>query len=260
MEVLTDAYNLSNLREIARVVPVPKIDGTIPTQYGPAVDEDLDEFESSPIRSGEFKGLTFNLKKDRIRLAVSDEAQYRSDAGDPLALQKSAEADALAQALDKKIALALQTSPQTSGAVAKWDTVTNNPLKDLAIAFGKVRPYRADTVVMTSDVWAAFASNDYTSRFVTGNPEKLGGVLTVIPGLNLKVYVNDDITAKSAIIAASGAPAVALGNGPIKIRDKDLENGGTMYQVDVWRQAKGPVFVNAAGKNKAAYQLTAVIA
>lgn len=259
--VLTRAYELSNLMEIAAPVDVPELNATIPVQVGPAVDEDLVEFEETLINNGSFASVDFNLKKDRVRIAVSDEARYRSRVGDPLSLQKAAASDALAQALDKKIALALQTDPQTAAATKKWDTVTNNPLIDLAIAAAKIRPYKADFVVMTSAVWSAFVGNNYTAQFVQGRAaEGMTGVLTVIPGLNLKVYVNDDITAKSALVGCSGAPAVAVGNGPVKVRTKDLEQGGEMYQIDVWRQAKAPILLDDSSKNKAVAQITAVIA
>jgi hypothetical protein len=260
MGVLTHAYEQSNLKEIARFVDVPKLDATVPIQIGPAVEEDVDEFVDTPIRTGEFKSVKFSLKKDRVRLVATDESRYRASAGDPLQLQIGSSGDALAQALDKKIAMALEVDPQTDAATAAWSTVTNNPLIDLSIAFAKLRPYRADYVVMTSDVWAAFAGNDYTSKFTTGAPDKLSGVVSVIPGLNLKVYVSDDITAKTCLVGASGAPSVAVGNGPVKVRTKDLEQGGELYQVDVWRQAVAPIMKDDLGLNKAVFQLTGVIA
>ena len=260
MGVLKKQLEITNLAQICAQVQVPELNATIAVQSAMDGYEDLGEWEFSEIEGGEFSNVDFALKKDRVKVGVSDEAKYRSRAGDPLSLSKDAAAMRLASILDKKIVKALETAAQTAAAAKKWDTVTQNPLIDLAKAVGKIAPYTADYVIMHPDVWAAFVANDYTSEFITGNPEKLNGVLTTVPGLNLKVFTNSNLTAKSAIVGCSGAPSVALGNGPVEVREFDSDRGGRIYQIDVFRQAVAPIFKNASDKNMAAYQLTAVIA
>jgi len=260
MGVLTKALDISNLVQIAQVVEVPELKATIPVMTPAAGNEDLGEWEYTTIESGDFSNVEFNLRKDRVKVGVSDESRYRSGAGDPLSLQEASAAARLAYLLDKKIVTALQTNPQTSATGGAWSTVTNNPLIDLATACANIGPYTADYCIMPRNVWAKFVGNNYTSQFIQGNPEKLTGVLTTIPGLNLKVFVNDNVTAKSVIVGASAAPSVAVGNGPVKVRREDSMNGGEIYQIDVFRQAVAPILKNAISKNMAAYQVTGVIA
>ena len=260
MAVLTKALDISNLVQVATVVEVPELVATIPVMNPAAGNEDLEEWENTLVESGDFTNVDFSLKKDRVKIGVSDESRYKSRAGDPLSLQEASAAARLAYLLDKKIVNALETNPQTSATAAIWSTATNNPLIDLATACANIGPYTADYCIMPRNVWAKFVGNDYTSQFIQGNPEKMSGVLAVIPGLNLKVFVNDNVTAKSVIVGASGAPSVAVGNGPVKIRREDSMNGGEIYQMDVFRQAVAPILKNSSNKNMAAYQVTGVIA
>jgi len=260
MGVLKKQIEVSNLREICSQVDVPELVATIPVQSIPEGAEDLGDWEWSPTKGSEFTNVDFSLKKDRIKLGVSDEAKYKSRAGDPLALQIDAGAMRLANILDKKIVTALETSPQTSATSAIWSTVTNNPMRDLAKAVAGIRPCKADFCVMPSAVYSAMVGNNYTAQFATGNPDAMSKAVAKIPGLDLKVYVNENVTAKSILVGCSGAPACALGNGPVEIREMDSERGGRLYQMDVWRQAKAPIMLNASSLNMGVYQVTAVIA
>lgn len=260
MGVLQKGIELSNLQILCGKVTVPELTATIPVATAGAVTEDLGEFESSDVEGGAFTNVDFDLKKDRIKFAVSDEAGYKSKAGDPLAIQKVGGGVQLAAVLDKKIATAFETSPQTSATGAAWDTVTNNPLIDIGTAVAALRPYKADAICMHSDVWAHFIANDLVKDAGQGNPVAFKDAVMKVPGLDLDIFVNDNFTATSAtVVATNGMPAV-VGNGPVKVRNWDDEElGAKMYQMDVFRQAVSPVQANSAGLNMAAYELTAVI-
>lgn len=259
MGVIRKMIEVSNFNQLCTTVPVPNLEGTIPLQAIMEGYEDLGEWEGTEISGDTFESVKFNLKKDRVLVARSDEAKHRSTKGDPLVLQKDSAGTRLAAMLDKKVVRALQVNPQTDTASAKWDTVTNNPLKDLGLAVAALSPYTPDYAIMPWEVWAAFVANDYTAKYATGNPEKLAGVITNVPGLNLKLFVNSNVTAKSVIIGASGAPSCAIGNGPIEVREYDSPKGGRVYQIDVFRQALAPILKNESGKNMAAFQITGVI-
>lgn len=259
--VLKKQVELSNLADICAKVDVPELNATIPVMTAQDAGTDLGEFEDLPggVEGAAFSYVSFDLKKDRIKLAVSDEARFRSRAGDPLALQIDANAMVLANKLDTKIATALITTPQTGVTTGAWSTVTNNPLKDFAKACAAILPYKADYCIMPKNVWVQFAGNDYTAKFAEGAPENMKNVLGYIPGLGLKVYVNDTITAKACLVGCSGAPSCALGQGPVEVFKRKIE-GGEMYTIDVWRQAKSTLLKNASNLNMGAYLLTAVIA
>jgi hypothetical protein len=250
---------LSNLAELCGKAEVPELTATIPVQSVMAGTEDLREMEGADIEGSDFTYVSFDLKKDRIKVARSDESRFKSRAGDPLALQIDAAAMRLAAILDKKVVTAMQTSPQTASTAAIWSTATNNPMVDIARAVAAVRPYKADFIIMPSAVWAKYVSNDYTKNYWTGNPDAASQAVATIPGLGLKVYINENVTAKSCLIGASNIGAV-LGQGPIVTRDWDDPKGAHIYQIDNFRQVVAPIMKNSSSLNMAVYQTTAVIA
>jgi len=269
MGVLERGVSLSNLKSIINTtVQVPRLDATIPVLTQGAVKRDVDELEETDIEGGSFTNVTFALKKDRVKLAVSDEAQYRSMTGDPLEIQKSGAGVKLAAELDYKIVKALETSPQTSASAAhSWDTVTTNPLVNLGLAVARIKPYKADFVIMDSEVWGKYIGLDFVKDVeVRKNPE-MDDALTRVPGMNLDIFIDDNLTDHSFMVGASNGMPAVLGNGPVKVRQWDSEhNGATIYQMDVYRQVKAPIFLTdadaplGAGLNMAAYQVTDLIA
>lgn len=260
MGVLEKGVEISNLISIATAVKVPELTGTIPIVAGGAVIEDVDELEYTDIEGGTFSNVAFKLKKDRVKLAASDESGYKSKAGDPLAIQKTAAGTQLANVLDKKIIKALETDPQTSATAGKWATVTNNPLKDMSKAVTGVLPYVANFVVMTPTVHTDYISNDFVKNAGQGNPAALKGAINTVPGLGLNIFVNSQLTASTCIVGSSTGVCVAVGNGPVKVRNWDDGSlGAKVYQMDVYRQAKAPIFSNSGDKNMSAYQITGLV-
>ncbi len=255
--VLEKQLAISDFVKLAVAVGVPELTATIPVQTVPDGDEDLKEWEGSVVAGSDFTHVDFDLKKDRVKIGKSDESGYKSRAGDPLALQKSSSASRLAYILDKKFVAAVQTSPQTGAVVAVWNT--GHPLADIGKAVATLKPFKADFVIMSANVWAIYAGNaDITGSGNQGPGEK-SGALTKVPGFNLDIYVSDLITAKTVIVGASGAPAVAYGYGPTKVRQQDVMDGGEIYQIDVFRQMKAPILKTSGSLNMAAYVLTGVI-
>lgn len=201
--VLQKAVELSNLQAIlGATVPVPELTATIPVCTVGSVTEDVDEMVTTDIEGGTFSNVDFSLKKDRVKLAVSDEAGLKSRAGDPLDIQIAGAGAELARILDKKIVAALEVTPQTGAAAGLWSTVTVNPLVDLGTAVAAILPYKADFCVMPSAVWAQYLKNDYVKNISTGNPAALQGAVGRVPGLNLDIFVNSNCTAKSVTVGA----------------------------------------------------------
>lgn len=261
--VLQAAVDVSNLYALCMPVDVPSLTGTVPIMTaGAGVTQDLEELEVSDIEGATFSYVAFDLKKDRVKLAVSDEAGFRSRVGDPLQIQIQDAAQQLAAVLDQKVINALETSPQTSATAGAWSTVTNNPLADLATAVAAIRPYKADFVIMPTAVWGKYIANDLFKNMVNAGEPAMEKAVGRIPGLALDVFVDTsgEQTLKTALVGASRFCA-AYGKGPVVVnteRNNDL--GATVYTLDVFRQVKAPLFLNASSLNKAAYVLTAVIA
>jgi hypothetical protein len=261
MDVLTQANAMSGISRLFTVVPVPELVATVPIQKPGAVAEDVEEFETTEISGGEFFHVDFDLKKDRVKMARSDEAVFKSKKGDPLALQKVATAAELAGILDKKVVKALETSPQTGAAAGVWSTVTNSPLIDFATAVAAIRPYKADFCIMPSAVHSKYLGTNAIQSLGTGNPGALEGCVGTVPTFNIPIFVDDNATAKTVTVGSAAGMAAIIGNGPVKVREWDAPNeGATIYQIDVFRQVKAPIFKTDASLNRAVYQITAAIA
>ena len=256
MGVLQKGVELSNLVSICKQIQVPELTANIPVSAAPSVDEDLLEYESSEIQTGAFTDIAFSLLKDRIKLAVSDEATYKSKAGDPLSIQIEAAGMQLANILDKKIVAALMTTPQTH-AGTDWGTATNNPFVEMGLAVSKILPYKADYVIMNPTNYSEYLGSDTLESAITTVPAAFNGAIGKVPGLNLDIFVSSHATLGTAIVGSSTGFSAVVGNGPVKVRTWDDENTGTrIYQMDVWRQVKAPIFLTAGSLNQSVCTMT----
>jgi hypothetical protein len=257
--VLTEGFALSNVVSLLDQVDVPNLDGSIPIYHPGGADEDLDELETSDINGGHFTNVVFNLKKDRVKLAASDEAKFRSRGGDPLQIQISGAGQDLADKLDKKTIAAFDTSPQTGAASAPWSTTTNSIYYDLTTAIQACKPYKANFIVMAEDTFSAYCQNETLLKLSYGSPSVLAGAVGRVPGLGLDIFTDSRVTSGAAFVGASKYCAI-LGKGPAKIGTTDDRNAGAVvYVADVWRQVKAPIYKNASGLNKALYKITGLV-
>jgi len=257
--VLAEGFALSNVVSLLDQVDVPNLDGSIPIYHPGGADEDLDELETSDINGGYFTNVVFNLKKDRVKLAASDEAKFRSRGGDPLQIQISGAGQDLADKLDKKTIAAFDTSPQTGSASAPWSTTTNSIYYDLTTAIQACKPYKANFVVMAEDTFSAYCQNETLLKLSYGTPSVLAGAVGRVPGLGLDIFTDSRVTPGAAFVGASKYCAI-LGKGPAKIGTTDDRNAGAViYVSDVWRQVKAPIYTNASGLNKALYKITGLV-
>jgi len=259
MGVLKEAIELTDLAPLCGKVQVPKLTATIPVMTIEAALEDLEEWETSEVEGSDFTDVNFALKKDRVKIGVSDEARYKSDAGDPLTLQKGASALRLAQILNKKIVAALDTTPCISATAGSLNKQTNNPIADIGQMIAKVKPYKADFMLLDSTAWAAYSSNAYTTAQL-GIIGKAPGAISRVPGYELDIYVSDELTDGYVYVGAKNAPAAVIGNGPVKVRKEDIMSGGEVYQIDVFRQVKAPIMFDADSSNNACCRMTGVTA
>lgn len=259
MGVLKEALELTDLAPLCGKAQVPKLTATIPVMTIEAALEDLEEWETSEVEGAGFDYVSFDLKKDRVKIGRSDEAAYKSNAGDPLALQKGSAALRLAQILNKKIVAALNTTPSIAATAGSWKTQTNNPIADIGQMIAKVKPYKADWILMDSTAWAAYSSNAYTTAQL-GIIGKAPGAVSRVPGYELDIYVSDEVTDGYVYVGARKAPAAVIGNGPVKVRTKDVMDGGEVHQIDVWRQVVAPIMFDADTSNNACCRMTGVTA
>ena len=259
MGVLKKAIELTDLASLCGKTPVPELTATIPVMTIGAAAEDLEEWETSDAEGATFTNIDFALKKDRVKIGVSDEARYKSKAGDPLSIQKTASALRLAQILNKKIVAALDTTPSLVTTGGTWKTQTNNPITDIGNMLAKVKPYKADFILMDSTAWAAYSANQYTTAQL-GIVGKAPGSVSKVPGYELDIYVSDEVTDGYVYVGARNGPAAVIGNGPVKVRSEDVMSGGEVYQIDVFRQVKAPIITDSDSSNNACCRMTGVTA
>jgi hypothetical protein len=104
----------------------------------------------------------------------------------------------------------------------------------------------------------AFAN--YTSHFDIATTTELGNAMAVVPGYNIPIMVSteidDVIDEAAAVVVASKAPGMVIGNGPVKVRRKDLMSGAEVYQIDVWREVVSNIHDTGSSTNAAVYKLT----
>lgn len=260
MRVVKGAIELNDLSKMCLSVKVPELTATIPVQSVQAGAADLGEFEDSDVEGSDFTNVSFALKKDRIKVAVSDESRYKSKAGDPMGLQITTGSSRLSQMLNKKIVDCLDTTPQTS-AGSDWGG-SNNPLADLGTAIAAIKPFTPSHVLMGTSAFKNYISNSSIATFGSGNVSQFESAVAVVPGYNIPIIasseVDDNVTDgdEVAFVVAKEAPGAVIGNGPVKVRRKDLMSGGEVYQIDVWRQVVGMVHDTGSTTNKAVYKLT----
>lgn len=257
--ILKAGFELSNVVSLIDQVEVPNLDGSIPIFHPGGADEDLGELETSGINGGYFTNVEFNLKKDRVRLAASDESKFRSRSGDPLQIQINSAGQTLADKLDKKTVTAFDVDPQTGSATCPWSTPTNSIYYDLTTAIQACKPYKANFIVMSDTAFAAYCQNETLLKLSYGAPSVLAGAIGRVPGLGLDIFTDSRVTPGAAFVGAAKYCAI-LGKGPARIRTEDSSDAGaTMYTSDIWRQVKAPVYTNDSGKNKALYKLTGLV-
>jgi hypothetical protein len=68
--------------------------------------------------------------------------------------------------------------------------------------------------------------------------------------------VDDNVADDAAFVVASKAPGAVIGNGPVKVRRRDLMSGAEVYQIDVWREVVSNIHDTGSSTNKAVYKLT----
>lgn len=135
MPVIRDAFEMTPLNSpaITRTIPIQGVRGTLPIMSNTPVESQLKEFEHSTVKNAGLSNFDLHIYKDRVMLAVSDEAEMEVGAaglGSFMSLQQAQASDALASNLNKLIAEQLNTTPQlfgTTGALGNWSATTAKP-------------------------------------------------------------------------------------------------------------------------------------
>ena len=207
------------------------------------VSSQLREFEHAVAGTGTPAGYDIEVLKDRVVLAVSDEAKIQSDVGDPMSLQQQQAAGALASNLNKLIAERLNTTPQiysTDGDLGNWSSVKPTlALNKLSIGMGIYKP----TAYVMGTLAAAYYSDAVGDKAAVQGISEWGNAAMRHPTQNVPIYSSTDIDAlddtsgnRYVFAVCNRVPGVINVLSQVKATSEyDRKLGAEVYQYDIWR-------------------------
>ncbi len=241
LPVIMAALEETNLASpaICPTITYNKLKGSIPMLGNVPVASQLAEFEASQVGGGTPSSFDIELLKDRVTLAVSDEAKIESDVGNPMTLQQQQAAGALASNLNKLIAAQLNTTPQSYGTLGNWASAKPTlALNKLAISMGIYKP----TAYVMGTLAAGYYSDAVGDKAAVQNIDEWRNATMMHPTQRVPIYASTDIDAldtsgnRLVFAVCNKVPGVVNVLGQIKVREyDDPKIGAQVYQYDIWR-------------------------
>jgi len=237
-EVLGLAAPQYTLRGVCRPVRMDGLTARIDIATKLAGSEKVPSMVEAELSAESYTGVDFELWKNVVHVAVSDEAQKRA-AHDVLGLHASDAARDLVRMENKQIAEELATATDLAGA--DWGTGTNNPFDDVVAAMTAIEGngYPVDFIAAHPLVWGDYFSNPFVRGTIQGVQLPTGRVFQV-PGLpGVTGYSDSALTNTVAYVGSKAAPALVLGEGPTEAaRYRDERAGYDAYVIRQWLQPR----------------------
>lgn len=221
---------------------------TIPTMSAVVVGTDLAEFETVDTKSPSFAGIQAQLKADEIRVAFSDEALMNNNIANPMEMARIDGAIGFARALDKKIATALNTTPQT---LDDWNSANSSFLSVAASASALLGNYKMTGIAMGIEAYGEVMSNIYAGANRTNNVVVENG-LAYLPGYNVPIIPSTSLADDAIFFTSKEAPGVYVVEGEFRTdyyRDHDTRS--EVMQADVYNCVISNIRQTTANKNEA---------
>lgn len=243
LPVIMAALEMTSLASpaICPTLPYNKLKGTIPMLGNVPVASQLEEFEAPQVGSATPGSYDVELLKDRVTLAVSDEAMIESDVGSPMTLQQQQAAGALAANLNVLIAEKLDTTPQQygNGNLGNWASAKPTlALGKMSAAMGIYRP----TAFVMGTLAGEYYADTVGDKVAIQNLSEWRGAASIHPTLQIPVFMSTDIDNLDAsgntqvFAVCNKVPGVINVVGQIKARQyDDPKLGAEVYQYDIWR-------------------------
>jgi len=245
------------LRPLCRSVRMDSLTARVDIATALAGEEKVPAMIEAEIASEAYTKVDFDLWKNVVHVAISDEAQKKA-AHDILGLHVSDAARDLARMENKQIAEELETaSEKVSGtAYSDWGAATTgvsdtNPMLAIqaSIAYIAGQGYEPDFMAMHPTIWNKFITNTWISELVDTGILKLaptGGNFTLPGWPTIEIYVDWSLTetptaSLGPIIGSRSAPAMVLGEGPTEAAKYRNEKAG--YDAYIIRQFLEPSLV-----------------
>jgi len=217
-EVMGLARVQYKLRELCKVIQMPKLVADIRTAVDYTGTAKVPELVEADIKSQAYTKASFELWKNVVHLAISAEADLKTDVN-ILDLEMASAAKELARMENAQIATEIEangTSLVTQGA---WNTKvsgvsSNDPVYDMLVACQPIfdAGYQASMAAMHFRTYSELITNTHITSLL-----ERGGVIktAVLPALaGLQLLIDENITNTVAYIIDPSAPSVILGEGP----------------------------------------------
>jgi len=217
---------------------MPKLTANVDVATSLAGVEKVPPLVEAEIVSEAYTRVSFDLWKNVVHVAISDEARMKA-AHDILALHTADAARDLARMENKQIKETAEAATAVSGA--DWGDTTKNPFDDVVgiITTIEGNGYAADFMAAHPLVWADFLSNPFVRGTLRGMAWPAGKTFPV-PGLpGVTGYSDSALTNTICLVGSLSAPALVLGDGPTEAaRYRNEPAGYTAFIIRQWLQPK----------------------
>jgi len=217
-EVMGLARVQYRLRELCKVIQMPKLVADIRTAVDYTGSTKVPELVEADIKSQAYTKSSFDLWKNVVHLALSAEANLKTDV-DILSLEIASAAKELARMENSQIASEIETNGTTKAAVGTWNAKvagvsTNDPVVDILAGAQPLfdAGYQATDVAFHFTVYSALVTNTHISSLLERGTVVRTAQLPAVAGL--QITVDENITNTMAYVIDPSAPAVILGEGP----------------------------------------------
>ena len=225
---------------------------------GTPIASQLDEFEHSTTANANLSTKDIRIYKDRVSLAVSDEAQMEVGAaglGSFMQLQQVQSADVQADNLNKLIAAQINTTPQlyNTGDAGNWASVKPTlAVSKMAIAMGIYKP----TAIVMGTLAASYYIDAVGDKSAVANIGEWKNAAATHPTLGIPVFSSTDIDNldasgnKMVFCVSNRVPGVITVPGAIKAHTEyNADTGAEEYTYNIWRTPFANIRQNSASLN-----------
>jgi hypothetical protein len=216
-EVLGLARVQYRLRELCQVIQMPKLVADIRTATDYTGSEKVPELVEADVKSQSYTKSSFSLWKNVVHLAISAEAELKTDV-DILPLEIRSAAKELARMENSQIATEIEADGTASTGYA-WNDKTNgvsdhDPVTDILTACEPIfaAGYEASRIAFNFTQYQDLITNTHiTSLLERGSIVKTSRLPAVA---GLQITIDQNISNNYVYVIDPSAPAVILGEGP----------------------------------------------
>ena len=256
-EVLGLARVQYKLRPLCRPVRMDSLTARIDVATALTGQEKVPALVEAEIAAQAYTDVDFDLWKNVVHVAISDEAQKKA-AHDILGLHVSDAARDLARMENKQIAEELETATEKGIEVtyADWGAAdggvsVTDPMLAIQESIQAIAGagYEPDFMAMHPTIWSKFITNTWIRELVDSGILRLapsGGNFTLPGWPTIEIFVDWSLTetptgSVGPIVGSRSAPAMVLGEGPTEAAKYQNEKAG--YDAYIIRQWLEPSLV-----------------